>query len=923
MDYFVGNAQVQLWEAELAAGPPQARRLELLELLTWHLRQRDGPRALALAAQARDLVAAAAPEGKHQVLLTRLLLAEAEIALFCGEPASVHAAIEQVEQRLQYWPESLTRIDLSILLAWSALLEGQAQQSHHCWTEVMDLARQVQEPVRTGMAEMELYLAATYRDPNEGRSLHTAFQASAAVLHPAIQATRGLEWQGTLAAQASAYGRAATLRFQAFDAAIELGQINWAIAAASNAADALNSLNEYALALQWVERAIDLARARGWPLALAHGLSQMGETLRRLGRLDAAAECLQESRQLLSGFAPQRRHLIANKYRADLYLDQAQPELALAGFIELEQGAVLQQFPDLLVHAHRGQAQALARLGRAEQAHRQAQEALRLAQQTRHVLRQVECLRALAGLHAQCPQLPAPPELRAASASLHYLLQALELVHSIEGYLVPGELWEELAEAHARLGDTAQAYSLARQAAATRQKAQNEGANQRLTVMQVMHQTDRARAEAEHQRSLAYSQAQRADALERSRATLERLSAMGLDITSNLERHAVLLALARHMDGLLGLDALIFGQANADGKNLSLLRVTPAGQLSSGPDVALGDSQSALARAASDCEASGLCAPLMVGERMLGVLALEPHGRIELSEGEQLLFRSLCAYATIALDNAQTHQRLRDVQAQMVQQEKLAALGHLVAGVAHELNTPIGNCLLAASTLQQSTQALAQQVQAQALKRAELQRYLDSTSLSSDLLIRGLHTAAELVQRFKQIAVDPRSEALQEFELLPLCDLLAREQRADFEAAGIALHLQVPAGLRLKSYPGALQQVLAQLLNNALLHGFATGGSSGGGRVLLKAQALGQDQGQGQESLQLQVIDDGKGIAAEHLDRIFDPFFSTRFGQGGSGLGLHICHNLVTVLLQGSIRVTSEAGTGCCFEITLPLQLLT
>ncbi len=910
MDYLVGNAELQAWQEELARGPGRARRLALLTQLSWHLRQRDGPQALALAKQARSLLAKGTPPARRQAVLTRLLLTEAELALYGAASA---AALEALSQRLQDAPEAAAQLDLHILFAWLAVFEGQPQQAQARWTQVLDLALQARDPLRAGLAQMELNLAASYRDPNEGRALHQAFLApSSATLHPALRATRLCEWQGTLAAQASEYGRAASLRFQAYDAALAVGQINWAIAAASNAADALNSLNEHALALQWVERAIALARQRDWPLALAHGLSQMGETLRRLGRLDAAAECLQESQQLLSGFAPQRRHLSAAKYRADLCLDQAQDDLALAGFIALAQAAQQHQFPDLLIQAHRGQAQALARLGRLAQAHEQAQVALQLAQQTRHVLRQVECLRALAGLHAQHPELASPPALQHASASLHYLLQALDLVHSIEGFWVPGELWEELAEAHAQLGDTAQAYQLARQAAAARLKAQNEGANQRLTVMQVMHQTDRARAEAEHQRSLALSQAQRADALENSRDTLARLGAMGLEITSNLEREAVLQTLARHMDGLLELDALVFGQAQADGCSLTLLRVTSAGLLSPLPDLGLDDAGSTLAFAARERQASALCAPLLVGQRLLGVLALEPRGRNALNEAEHLLFHSLCAYATIALDNAQTHQRLRDVQAQMAQQEKLAALGHLVAGVAHELNTPIGNCLLAASTLQQNTLALKAQVQAQALKRAELQAYLDGASQSSELLVRGLHTAAELVRRFKQIAVDPRNEALQAFELQPLCELVLQEQSAAFAAAGVALAMQIPPGCHIKSYAGALQQVLAQLLNNALLHGYAPGQT---GRVVLSACVQGETQ------LLLQVRDDGKGIAAEHLSRIFDPFFSTRFGQGGSGLGLHICHNLVTVLLQGSLRVSSAPGAGCCFDITLPLQL--
>ncbi|MCV2369665.1 ATP-binding protein [Roseateles oligotrophus] len=911
MDYFVRDEHVQRWDAELAAEPAAARRLDLLLFLSWHLRQRDGRRALLLAEQARRLLSDEPPTDPpaQQPALMRLLLVEAEVALFSRGPVAARATVERLEQRLQAWPEPLISIDLCILSALLANVEGQPLQSDLMWRMAIDLAGQARQPLREKLAEVEWHLSISYRNPLEGKARFEQIQVEAAA--PTLVMARWLEWQGTLAAQASEYGRAAALRFHAFDEAMEFGQIQWAVAAASNAADALNCLNEHELALQWVERAIALARSRHWLMFLGHGLSQMGETLRRLGRLDAADECLQEGLQLLGEFPLQRRQLIAIKYRADLRLDQARPDQALLEFAALQQAAAAQQYPDMLVHAHRGQAQALALLGRIQEAEAEAQEALSLAQQTRHLLRQVECLRALAGLHALYPQLAPPPELQAASAGLHYLLQALELAHSIEGYWVPGELWEALAEAHAQLGDMGQAYTLARQAAKARRKAQDDGANQRLTVMQVMHQTDRARAEAEHQRSLVHEQKQRADALEQSQATLERLSAMGLDITSNLEQRAVMRALARHMSGLLTLDALVLAQLQEDGQQLRLLRVTPGGQCSPMPDLALSDAASPLARAAREAESCGRCAPLLVGRRLLGVLAVESGARTEFDEAERLLFRSLCAYASIALDNAQAYQRLRDAQAQLVQQAKLAALGSLVAGVAHELNTPIGNCLMAASTLQQRTEAIAQQVDAQALKRNELTQYLDSASQSSLLLMRGLHKAAELVQRFKQIAIDPGSESLQAFELLPQCELLLSSQRGLFEAAGVRLNLQVPPGLHVVSYPGVLLQVLGQLLENALLHGFAGGRA---GQLTLRAQ------GQGDAKLLLQVIDDGIGIAPEHLDRIFEPFFSTRFGQGGSGLGLHICHNLVTALLQGSIKAVSEAGQGSRFDITLPLQ---
>lgn len=252
--------------------------------------------------------------------------------------------------------------------------------------------------------------------------------------------------------------------------------------------------------------------------------------------------------------------------------------------------------------------------------------------------------------------------------------------------------------------------------------------------------------------------------------------------------------------------------------------------------------------------------------------------------------------------------RTADMQAELLRSEKMAALGALVVGVAHELNTPIGNCLMAASTLQERSADFEKQV-TQGLTRAGMQQFVDMVRQGSDILMRGLGHAAELVGRFKQLSVDPSGMQRERFAL---ADIIAETLGTLKAAAGeVRVASEVPAGLAMDSYPAQLSQVISGLIGNALLHGFA---GRAPGTITVTAEAAADQR------VRIAVCDDGAGIAAEHLGRVFDPFFTTRLGHGGSGLGLHIAYNLVHFILGGTIEASSAAGQGACFTLCLPMS---
>ncbi|WP_376959912.1 ATP-binding protein [Azospirillum sp. A26] len=253
---------------------------------------------------------------------------------------------------------------------------------------------------------------------------------------------------------------------------------------------------------------------------------------------------------------------------------------------------------------------------------------------------------------------------------------------------------------------------------------------------------------------------------------------------------------------------------------------------------------------------------------------------------------------------------LKATQASLIQAEKMASLGQLVAGVAHEVNTPIGITITGASQLQALIGELSDRHTANALKKSDFQRFLSDGMEMASLILSNSTRAANLVQSFKLVAVDQSSDERRPFLLRDYIDELLRSLHPTYKArTALAIDVACPADLELDGYPGALSQILTNLIMNALVHALDP---EQPGRIAIAARLLGPDM------VELSVGDDGNGIAPDVLPKIFDPFFTTRRGAGGSGLGLHIVYNLVTGRLHGTIGVESRPGEGTRFTLRFP-----
>jgi len=248
----------------------------------------------------------------------------------------------------------------------------------------------------------------------------------------------------------------------------------------------------------------------------------------------------------------------------------------------------------------------------------------------------------------------------------------------------------------------------------------------------------------------------------------------------------------------------------------------------------------------------------------------------------------------------------------LVRNEKLAGLGAMVAGIAHELNTPIGNSLMAATTFEVQANDIDHHLQHEGgITRKEFEFFIKNAQLTTEILNRNLNRAADIVTNFKQVAVDQTSSQRRSFLLAEVVAGNVLTLQPTIKRTPFVIQQRIPDDIMMESYPGPLGQVLTNLVNNAILHGYD---KRSVGLIDISASQNGQGW------VTLSVEDHGVGIKKDDLARIFDPFFTTKLGVGGSGLGLHIVHNIVVEILGGSIDVVSELGGGTRFTLTLPIS---
>ncbi|MEJ6001445.1 ATP-binding protein [Paucibacter soli] len=825
LEFAATEAELEAPERALAhsaqPGGSAADRLNALVALAWQLRQRDSRRALALVEQAEQLLAESAGTDHGPQHATRLLLVRAEALWLHDELERAAGLGERALQQGEALVDPLLCSDARCLLAALASTRGDWKLQRTLHERTLG-ATPAPDAGRLALIEADLAIAMVLQDPASAQRRWEQRPAPGALaqLPAAAQAWMGYA-HGMCAGLAGHYGASVRHFVNAHELALRTGQLRLAIQLGCNVGVSHNYLNDYPGALEWMERALQLARATGWPHSLGGALIQTAASLRALQHLDTARDLLREALTLSEQRPVSRQHAIALNTLGGVELDRGELAAALQVFQALERAAQTLQQPDLLGDAWLGQAKTRLQQGQLEQALLAAQRSLAL----QHGSGQISAWRTMAEVHAAQAALR-PDDAAAQRRPRQDLEQALALACGIPGYVVPGELLEALARAHAAEDDTDLAYAYAQQAGQAYERIHRQQADHRATAMQVAHETEQARLEYEGLRLQAQQEQQRAEALQALNGTLELLGDIGREITAHLDSETVFAALDRHVRGLLDVATFVIFRLDPDGQALSMVYGVEDGRPLQPRSFELADPQRNVSRCAREGieialddqppgtlvfpgtrhTPSKLYAPLLAGTRLLGVLSVQSFRRHAYGERERAIFRGLCAYGAIALANADALAALQQAQAQIAQQERLASLGLLVANVAHEINTPLavvkssGEHL--AEALRQALGGLPElmrglDAQGQQLFMALLQRLspggLPLSSREERALVRrlsqqleaagvaGARACAELLSRLQaQPALDellpllrhPRAEAM-----LAAADALAAELR--------------------------------------------------------------------------------------------------------------------------------------------------
>ncbi|MBL8520453.1 MAG: sensor domain-containing diguanylate cyclase [Betaproteobacteria bacterium] len=650
--------------AELARTLEHADAAGVVEW-AWYSRQRETLRAKARVAALGKTVPAE--------WAGRAALVEAEAARLFAQHALAAGHLARAAESFAAQGDDFGLGDTCFIEAMVAHDVGESGTRDRLLAEAHARFRNAGDTVRLYFIEARQAVDAAFRQPADAeREWGARLAAIEAQGEPAVNA-RIAEFRAWVAFSRADFAEAAQHYLHAFELALASAQWPMAVMEMANAGASLAELNDHESALAYLEQGLALARAGNWPASLGICLIQAANSSRELERLDAAAEFLAEAKRTLAPLEGGRLYAIVLQYHGDLALARGDAVGALDWYRQFEARAQVLKSPDLFSHALRGRAQALTRLGERAPAREAALAGLDVAREMGDVPRQITLLRALARL--------ADDSAAGRREAQDCLEAAVAIARDVKGYAVPGELFAELAALHARERDFERAYALALEAAQVSAAGEVKRATDKMLALQVRHATERATLEAEQQRRVAAAEALRAQALEDTNATLSRLGIIGQEITATLEIETMIRVLSAKAGAMLEADCVALWTVDEAQRELLLRFGMEGSSLMPRRRVAFDREDSNVAETYRQRREmlfenrpgeinlahipgtrpmlSALFGPLMVGERILGILSVQSERAHAYGERERLVFRSLCAFGAVALANAEAYEAVQ------------------------------------------------------------------------------------------------------------------------------------------------------------------------------------------------------------------------------------------------------------------------
>ena len=683
MNLYVLDAEILRLESALLSAE-DLPRLEILLQLAWHKRQRNCQHALSLLTETECLFKAySSALTNPDSIRARIALIRAEIHWLYGD---LDLATQEANLAFNLSEESGDRRSLGdTYFLFSSIHRdlGEIQQRDQCLQAAKEQYQDAGDLLRTQITLARQLHNSAIRDPQyTNAELHQHFNTEATYDQSVLAWLSSA--RAIIANKIGDMGESCRLHIQAHGAALETGQIRQSILAATNAADSFATLGDMNAALEWDEIALGYARENHWPGSLAIALLQTGNALRLLGRYEEAKDKLMASLNIQIKIPRSRTYAHTLAYLGDLSLDLEKPEEALVFFEQAAERIESHHELIFLSDCWRGMAIAYCRLNLVNKAYEKIRDALSIAREHHNIDEQIKCLRVYAELARKHPDFDNNSlqiDSQAANLSLHYQLEALALCQSIKGISIPADLLDNIADSYALATDFESAFHYSRLAAKAKENSRLHEAHNRAIAMQVRYENARHRADAEYHRKIAISEAERAASLQEASTTLETLGLIGRELTANLNVESVFEALHRHVNDLL--DATSFGISllEPDGNTLRFVFGIENGAPIPSFETALDHPISSFARCARERQeivlerepgATGrfiipgtvatlslLYTPLMIGERLLGVMSIQSTRAHVYGERERSILRTLAAYGAIALDNASAYKQLQ------------------------------------------------------------------------------------------------------------------------------------------------------------------------------------------------------------------------------------------------------------------------
>ena len=937
MKLFVTDDEVFELEQQLIQSTHFNKLIIEIEL-AWHLRQKNPERAqelisqnltqLSLYAKNNSLHADKELVSIQKNFQARINLLQSEVLWFSVRPNEAiplaNQALAEFEE-LQNWGGCA---DVHWLLSWVAMDAGDVSRQRHELNLMIDKARLIDDKMRVNIARIVEKRLNLVQDKNLITPSDIDYLNQIMVDDDAIVLAWCNEFLALFAYKNNDFSEALSLLKLAYEQAISSGQHYFSFLIANKVATLFKLLNDYQSSLDWTQITLDLSQQLNTVRCIALCEISLSENLRYIKKFQLAKQHLEETFVHLEQIKQSHVYLKACNLSAKLALDLHDYLTALTQFKQLETLAIARGCLSFQTEALIGASIALKNLNQIDEALTTAKSAKKWI--VKNHPREIDLYITIYELFLR---LPAQISWRdeAIEEAKSDLFQSLESAKKIPQYVFKSYFYELMADSLQRNKAFKSANYYVQQAIVAKSVELDKKTLSRINSMKLTHQIDYIKKESTLLRQQAQIESDRAENFLKMSMTLEKLGEIGRVITTHLKQEEIFKQLNFYIHSMLPIDGFSIFLIDATRQFLILKYSTH--QAASSEQLLLNindlthlaclsfthqkelhnfqhDNQAEI-KNSLQAEEISLFVPLSIGTDSLGVMAIYTRKRTAFDQNEILIFKSLCSYAAIGFAHIRSCDELEINRKKLVDQEKIAALNSLVAAVAHQLNTPIGNALLLTTSLAETTTIFESKLNNNQMRRSDLSEFIAATKDASHIIARSLQTTEDLIQCFEQLSIDPSKVQTNEFEIKSCIDTIVDMLRPQFAQKRIALHTDIHAGVVLNSYQEPLQQVIMNCMQNVLIHAFDDRAS---GNVSITTSL------QKANRIQIEISDDGCGIKPEYISKVFDPFFTTKLGFGGSGLGLYVNYNIVKSIFGGIILVESKVDAGTTFTIDIPLS---